>query len=69
KGKYYSNWTEMKQFLKQEEMNGGQVYDEYGGKMKVEDFIDLVESKQKEPRYSEANTLINGYWFYDGEFC
>ena len=66
--RHYSNWVGMKQFLKQEEMNGGQIYDEYGGKMKVKDFIDLVESKQKEARYNEINMLIDGYWFYDGEF-
>lgn len=66
--KYYSNWKEMQQFLKKEAMNGGQIYDEYGAKISVDDFIKLVELKQKASRYNQDGIFIDGYWFYDRDF-
>jgi len=69
-GKYYKNWEEMKEFLAKTE---GQIIDEYGDKISLDDFIKLVESKQKEPHThlgldNRFTIDENGYEFFNGEF-
>lgn len=68
--KYYSNFEEMKEFLK-----GKQIIDEYDDPVTLEEFVSLVESQQDcdESWYwvnhSDTNIYIKGYKFKDCEFC
>lgn len=71
-GKYYKNWREMKQFLRQSK---GIVVDEYGNEIDVEEFINTVESSQhlksRTKDIEELHCMVDedGFEFYDGEFC
>ncbi len=70
-GKYYKNWKEMKRFLSKSD---GQIFDEYGDKISLKKFIDLVESKQTQQETHKGlgtNVIIDndGYEFCDYEFC
>lgn len=67
-GKYYKDWEEMKEWLKDKKL-----VDEYGSNVDIGTFIRLVESKQDivdpEPfgnRYDEK--LVDGYKFLACEF-
>jgi len=66
--RFYKNWDEMKKWL-----HGKRIYDEYDEPIFVQDFIELVESKQDtiDPQSDtgyEFMQEINGYKFYDCEF-
>jgi len=68
-GKYYKNWKEMKEFLAKVE---GKIISEYGEEITLNEFIKLVEDKQKEARthiFSDKVIIDNkGYEFCDYEF-
>jgi len=67
--KYYKNWKQMKEWLKDKELE-----DEYGTELSLEDFIVWVESRKaiKDPeatKWSDGVKKIGGYKFCDYEFC
>lgn len=69
-GKYYKNVTEMKEWLKDKN-----IEDEYGNDLNRKEFWNMVERKQKEDKLnhttecpSSYNYLIDGYSFSDTEF-
>jgi len=69
-GKYYKNWKEMKEWLKKMIKGGAVIKNEYGEEISLDEFINIVESKKKEP-IDVYYTFIDeeGYRFDDGEFC
>jgi len=65
---FYKNWEEMKVWLE-----GKQIFDEYGEKFALKEFIKRVEDKQKvvEPKGTGdwGYVTIEGFKFYESEFC
>ena len=68
--KYYKNWEEMKSWLEAKCDTRGRIYDEYNEEIKLKDFIDLVEKKQKikQPDVDNGTQDIDGYRFSNYEF-
>ena len=69
-GRFYTNFKEMGKWLKDKV-----IEDEYGGRVSVEEFIKLVESKKKTKDPSADYGArgcqiikIDGYKFFDYEF-
>jgi len=71
-GEYYTNWSDMKKWLKKELDNNSLIFDEYGIKISLKDFISWVESTQSQPnkRESMSNVIFDneGYSFICNEF-
>jgi|GEM_PF-4767749 len=67
-GKYYSSWKEMKNWLE-----GMKIYDEYGRRVLVRDFIEIIESHMGERTYENPpDSLIvdsDEFEFLNREFC
>jgi hypothetical protein len=59
------------------ELSVRKIYDEYGKDITLEEFIELVEAKKDvdEPyvdyshSWSHPPIFVNGYKFFEGEFC
>ena len=61
---HYKNWEEMKAWLK-----GKDIYDENDKGISNEEFFTKVENKQKDKLPDGIGVFIDGFCFYDGEFC
>jgi len=69
--KYYKNWSEMRKWLLKMTRQGAVIRNEYNEKVLFEEFVTLVESKQKikEPICDgRIDTDIDGYRFANYEF-
>jgi hypothetical protein len=68
-GRYYTNWSEFKNWVKDKK-----IEDEYGRSVSATELIGLIELKKEirdpeEVNYSGQMHIIDGYKFYDSEFC
>ena len=71
--KYYTNWKEMKKWLKQETVDnhlhrGSVIKNEYGKVISCKEFIKIVEGKQKLRHDKEFALLIDGFEFFNSNF-
>ena len=66
--KYYKNWKEMKGWLV-----GKVIVDEYEREVSLKEFAEWVENRKdtKEPHETSGSDMkkVNGYKFYDCDFC
>ena len=65
---HYTNWTQMKEWLKREIERGSVILDEYDREVSLDDFIKMVEQKQNELN-NDYCIEIEGYNFLNEEFC
>lgn len=76
-GKYYQNWEEMKDYLRERlKEKNAHIEDEYGAEISIDEFIEYVEDYQTNPRSSfepKYNTKgkvdDKGFEFIDADFC
>lgn len=68
---FWSNYEEVKEWLYKYTVENKEfvIMDEYDNIVPYEEFIDLVEQKQKENLHDIHEDIVDGYRFMKGWFC